>query len=91
MASKSKVARRQQSSKKGGKENFFLVSIPLLAFVIKLITMANTTGGGWLGADGESYLAGVDGLLAQGYFSDKSILSYWSAGYPILIWLLTKI
>ena len=53
--------------------------------------MANTTNGGWLGADGESYLGGVDGLLAQGYFSDKSILSYWPAGYPILIWLLTKI
>ena len=73
MASKSKVARRQQS-KKNNKEGIYLVAIPLLAFVIKLITMANTTSGGWLGADGESYLGGVDGLLAQGYFSDKSIL-----------------
>ena len=90
MASKSKVARRQQS-KKNNKEGIYLVAIPLLAFVIKLITMANTTSGGWLGADGESYLGGVDGLLAQGYFSDKSILSYWPAGYPVLIWLFTKI
>ena len=76
---------------KSNKDNFYLWAIPLFAFVIKLITMANITGGGWLGADGESYLGGVDGLLAQGYFSDKSILSYWPAGYPILIWLLAKI
>ncbi len=53
--------------------------------------MANTPGHGWLGADGESYLSGVDGLIAQGYYSDKEILSYWPAGYPILIWLLTKV
>lgn len=90
MASKSKVARVQQS-KKNNKESIYLVAIPLLAFVIKLITMANTINGGWLGADGESYLGGVDGLLAQGYFSDKSILSYWPAGYPVLIWIIAKI
>ena len=90
MASKSKVV-RQQAAKKSNKDNIYIVAIPLLAFVIKLITMANITGGGWLGADGESYLGGVDGLLAQGYFSDKSILSFWPAGYPILIWLLAKI
>ena len=71
------------------------LAIPAIAFFIKLITMANIRGtdgsflGGWLGADGENYLSGVDGLLAQGYLSDKSILSYWPAGYPILIWLLT--
>mgnify|MGYP000953992332 CR=1 FL=1 len=96
MASKSKAARAKQS-KAESKINFYLIAIPVLAFVIKLITMANIKNadggflGGWLGADGENYLSGVDGLLAQGYLSDKSILSYWPAGYPILIWLLTKI
>ena len=96
MASKSKAARAQES-KIDKKINFYLIAIPVLAFVIKLITMANirnTEGGfigGWLGADGENYLSGVDGLLSQGYLSDKSILSYWPAGYPILIWLLTMI
>jgi hypothetical protein len=96
MASKSKAARAKQS-KAESKINFYLIAIPFLAFVIKLITMANIKNadggflGGWLGADGENYLSGVDGLLAQGYLSDKSILSYWPAGYPILIWLLTKI
>ena len=90
MASKSKIARVQQS-KKGKKDSIYLVAIPLLAFVIKLITMANTPNGGWLGSDGESWLGGADALFKQGYFSDASVLSYMPAGYPILIWLLTKI
>ncbi len=90
MASKSKKV-RQQKSKVTNKDDIYLVAIPLLAFVIKLITVANIPNGGWLGADGESYLGGVDGLLKQGYFSDASLLSYWPAGYPILIWLIAKI
>jgi hypothetical protein len=90
MASKSKLA-RQAVAKKDKKVNFYLIAIPVLGFLIKLITMTNTPNGGWLGADGENYLSGVDGLIAQGYLSDKSILSYWPAGYPILIWFLTKI
>ena len=96
MASKSKLAQKKQASS-AKKINFYLIGIPVFAFFIKLIIMANIKGsdgallGGWLGADGENYLSGVDGLLQQGYFSDKSILSYWPAGYPILIWLLTKI
>jgi len=90
MASKSKIA-RQAAAKTDKKVNFYLIAIPVLGFLIKLITMMNTPNGGWLGADGENYLSGVDGLIAQGYFSDKSILSYWPAGYPILIWFLTKI
>ena len=90
MASKSKVV-RQQTIRKSSRDNFYLVAIPLLAFAIKLITMANITGGGWLGSDGESWLAGADGLLKQGYYSDASVLSYMPAGYPIIIWLLAKI
>ena len=90
MASKSKLARQAQTQKNKN-VNFYIIAIPVLGFLIKLITMINTPHGGWLGADGENYLSGVDGLLAQGYFSDKSILSYWPAGYPILIWILTKI
>ena len=90
MASKSKIA-RQAAAKTDKKVNFYLIGIPVLGFLIKLITMMNTPNGGWLGADGENYLSGVDGLLADGYFSDKSILSYWPAGYPILLWGLAKI
>jgi len=96
MASKSKLAQKKQATS-AKKINFYLIAIPVVAFLIKLIIMANIKDanggflGGWLGADGENYLSGVDGLLQQGYFSDKSILSYWPAGYPILIWILTKI
>jgi hypothetical protein len=90
MASKSKMARQQQE-KKSKNVDFYIIAIPVLAFLIKLITMINTPNGGWLGADGENYFSGVDGLLADGYLSDKSILSYWPAGYPILLWALAKI
>jgi len=90
MASKSKLARQKQA-KKSKNVNFYLIAIPALGFLIKLITMINTPNGGWLGADGENYFSGVDGLIADGYFSDKSILSYWPAGYPILLWFLAKI
>ena len=90
MASKSKMARQQQE-KKSKNVDFYIIAIPVFAFLIKLITMINTPNGGWLGADGENYFSGVDGLLADGYLSDKSILSYWPAGYPILLWALAKI
>ena len=90
MASKSKVA-RYQHTKKSHKDNFYLITIPLLALVIKLITLTNIPSGGWLGSDGESWLAGADGLLKQGYFSDANVLSYMPAGYPILIWVLAKV
>jgi hypothetical protein len=96
MASKSKLAQKKQAPS-AQRINFYLIAVPVVAFIIKLIIMANIKGtdgatlGGWLGADGENYLSGVDGLLQKGYFSDKSILSYWPAGYPILIWILTKI
>ncbi len=90
MASKSKRSLKLQGQA-NKKIDTYIYAIPLVALFIKVIVMANTPGHGWLGADGESYLSGVDGLVSQGYFSDKEILSYWPAGYPILIWLLTKV
>ncbi len=48
--------------------------------------MFNVQAGGWLGADGENYLTGVDGLLNQGFFSSEEKLTYWPAGYPFLVW-----
>jgi hypothetical protein len=65
--------------------------IPALAFIIKMIVMANTTKGGWLGADGENYLTAVDGLRTDGFFSDSRNLHYWPAGYSVFIWPLTLI
>ena len=48
--------------------------------------MANLQYGIWAGADGENYIAGVEGLLKDGFFSSETKLSYWPAGYPILLW-----
>ena len=75
-----------QANKTELKRRRYLIAIPVITLVIKLITMGNTQGGGWLGADGENYLTGVDGLLNQGFFSSEGKLTYWPAGYPLLIW-----
>jgi hypothetical protein len=53
--------------------------------------MANIQAGAWYGADGENYMTGVDGLLAQGFFSNEPLLSYWPAGYPLLLWPLALV
>ena len=45
--------------------------------------------GAWLGADGENYLMGYNALLRDGIFSPESILNYWPAGYPLLIFFLS--
>lgn len=90
MASKTKRVRAEQT-KKNQRLGYWLIAIPVITFIIKLITMSNTTGGGWLGADGENYLGGVDGILKDGLYSKERLLGYWPAGYPILIWLMTKI
>lgn len=69
----------------------YLIAIPLIALSIKLITMMNIPAGGWLGADGENYTTGVDGLLNEGFYSKESKLSYWPAGYPILLWPIAEL
>jgi hypothetical protein len=69
----------------------YLIAIPLIALAIKFITMANIPLGGWLGADGENYTMGVDGLLKDGFYSEEPKLSYWPAGYPILLWPIAAI
>lgn len=69
----------------------------ILVFVIKLfiifkisnISSAYIQGHIWLGADGEPYLTSTDGLVQDGFFSNQELLSYWPAGYPLLIYLLS--
>ena len=80
-----------QANKADAKRLRYLITIPVIAFFIKLITIGNIQGGGWLGAYGENYFKGVDGLYAEGFFSKADILNYWPAGYPILLWLLVLI
>ena len=98
MASKSKRARMapQQNLAK----TFMHWSIAV--FVIKIIMIANIQtsnieisgkpfliSGAWLGADGENYLAGFNGLIRDGVFSKEGILNYWPAGYPLVILFLS--
>ena len=77
-----KLARRRQ---------LYLVAIPVLVLLVKAIIMTNVKAGAWLGADGENYLLGVEGLQSGGFFSDESKLSFWPAGYPLLMWPFAEI
>jgi hypothetical protein len=90
MASKSKIARKKQASTYK-RVNFYLISIPLIALLVKVIIQINIQNGVWLGADGENYLAGVNGLIKDGLFSKESKLLMWPAGYPLIILLIAKI
>lgn len=45
----------------------------------------------WYGADGENYIQGLLGLVSSGFFSDEGKLSYWPAGYPLLMWPILKL
>lgn len=71
------------------KNRLILVSFAIL--IAKLIIILTVKNGGWSGADGQSYLKGVDALIKNGWFSKDSILIYWPAGYPILLWLVSFI
>jgi len=81
MASKSKRARTVKQRNLAKDFMYWAIAV----FVIKLIIIGNVQGGAWLGADGENYLKGLDGLLKDGLFSKEPNLSYWPAGYPLLI------
>ena len=85
------IAKSAKKKISDSKLHKYLIAIPLIALIIKLITMTNIPNGIWLGADGENYLKGLDGLIAQGFFSTEPLLSYWPAGYPLLLWLLALI
>lgn len=94
MAGYSKVKSKRKkvkSSETSNRIHTYLILISLIALLIKVVTIFNVPGGGWFGADGENYAAGVDGLLANGLFSDAATLSYWPAGYPILMWPIASI
>jgi len=98
MASKSKRARMSPQRNYAKTFMYWAISI----FVIKLIIIFSISAGNiniftkpylvdgaWLGADGENYLSGFNALLRDGIFSKESVLSYWPAGYPLIILLLS--
>jgi hypothetical protein len=69
----------------------YLIAIPVIVFLLKMIMMFNIKGGGWYGADGENYTKGVEGLVDNGFFSNEPKLSYWPAGYPVLMWPIAEL
>ena len=80
-----------------------LALIPLLATLIKLVIVLRIQPIAWpnidpelyrldkfwLGADGENYITGLSGLFADGVFSEVERLTYFPAGYPLLMFFLT--
>jgi hypothetical protein len=87
MASKSKRARTIKQRNIAKDFMYWAISV----FIIKLIIIGNVQGGAWLGADGENYLAGYAAMLKDGIFATETKLTYWPAGYPLFILLLSII
>jgi len=98
MASKSKRARMAPQQNLQRKFMYWAVAVLLikLAIIFRIQGMNAGSGdrvyfvdGAWLGADGENYLMGYNALLKDGIFSAESILNYWPAGYPLVIFFLS--
>jgi hypothetical protein len=81
----SRLARERKAQVRG------LLAFSLTVFFIKVMWLSSKEGRGLLGADGENYLGALGGLLTDGFFSNLSTLSYWPAGYPILMWPIAAI
>ena len=98
MASKSKRALIAPQQNLQRKFMYWAVAVLLikLAIIFRIQGMNAGSGdrvyfvdGAWLGADGENYLMGYNALLKDGIFSTESILNYWPAGYPLVIFFLS--
>ena len=81
----SKLARERKAQVRG------LLAFSLTVFLIKIVWLSSKEGRGLLGADGENYIDALSGLLTDGFFSKAGNLSYWPAGYPILMWPIASI
>ena len=90
MASKSKIARQGQEKNQKLLQNK-LIGISALVLLIKFVVLANIPGHFWLGADGENYLTALEALIKDGVFSQEHLLSYWPAGYPLLMFIIAQI
>ncbi len=84
MASKSKRARTVKQRNLAKDFMYWALAV----FFIKLIIISNIPGGAWYAADGENYINGFNALVNEGIFAKARVLTYWPAGYPILIYFL---
>ena len=99
MASKSK--RAQMAPQRNLAKTFMYWAIAIL--VVKLVIISNIqalplnetwgkdflVGGIWAGSDAENYLTGYINLINEGIFSTNFMLSYFPAGYPLVILFLS--
>jgi hypothetical protein len=81
----SRLARERKAQVRG------LLAFSLTVSFIKILWLSSKEGRGLLGADGENYLEALSGLLSEGFYSTQGKLSYWPAGYPILMWPIAAI
>lgn len=63
-----------------------IIYVSTFFLICKTLWQLNLQGRGLLGADGENYLEALNGLVAEGIYSNEGKLAYWPAGYPILMW-----
>ena len=98
MASKSKRARMAPQRNYAKTFMYWAITVFIIKLIIifsipagniNIFTKPYLVDGAWLGADGENYLTGFNALLRDGIFSKESVLSYWPAGYPLIILLLS--
>lgn len=82
-----KSKRSRTTPQKNYSKSFAYWSLTVLLF--KIIISMNISGGAWYAADGVNYIKGVEALLNEGVFSKEKNLSYWPAGYPLIIYLLS--
>ena len=68
-----------------------LILIPLAAFLFKMTVISKLQQLGYAGSDFENYFNATNGLLKDGLFSNEPLLSYFPAGYPLLIWPIALI
>lgn len=89
----SKAKKRTNNSKleKPRNINRILISLPIIAFLLKMTVLSKVQTMGYNGSDFENYFNSTNGLLRDGFFSKEPLLSYFPAGYPILIWPIALI
>jgi len=86
--SKKAVSKKQILGKRQDQK---LMAIPLVVLLIKFILLFSIPNHAWIGADGENYIGGLDGLRQDGYFSTNTLLSYWPAGYPLVMYVFGSV
>ena len=78
-------------AKKESKVIKALIFIPIVALLFKLSVISKLQQLGYAGSDFENYFNATNGLLKDGFFSREPLLSYFPAGYPLLIWPIALI